>query len=101
MSMADEVREALESLSVKERQKALEEFRSVMLDAMYRMEREGADYEIKCCPRCGCAEIVKQGKAQDGSQRYLCYGCGRTFGARTGGVVDMSKLPTDRWMAYV
>lgn len=101
MSVADEVRKSLESLSIKERQKALEELRSVMLDAMYQMEREGVDDDIRCCPRCGCVEIVKKGHAKDGSQRYLCHGCGRTFGVRTGRVVGMSKLSADKWMAYV
>lgn len=101
MSVADDVRKVLDSLSASERQKALDELRSVMLDAMYRMERESADSDVKCCPRCGCVEIVRKGKAKDGSQRYLCHGCGRTFGVRTGRVVGMSKLPADKWMAYV
>ena len=101
MGVADDVRKALDSLSAGERQKALEELRSVMLDAMYRMERESADSEVKCCPRCGCVEIVRKGHARDGSQRWLCHGCGRTFGVRTGRVIGMSKLPADKWMAYV
>lgn len=101
MGVADEARRALSTLGIAERQKALDELRSVLLDAMYQMERDAVGGDVKCCPRCGCVEIVKKGKARDGSQRYLCHGCGRTFGVRTGSVVGMSKLPAEKWMAYV
>lgn len=99
--LASTVRERLSDMGRGERQRAIEGLRAVMLDAMYQTERESADYEVKCCPRCGCVEIVRKGHAKDGSQRYLCHGCGRTFGIRTGRVVGMSKLPAEKWMAYV
>ena len=99
--LAGTVREQLSGMGRAERQRAIESLRSVMLDAMYQTERESAGYEVKCCPRCGCVEIVRKGHAKDGSQRYLCHGCGRTFGVRTGRVVGMSKLPAEKWMAYI
>lgn len=99
--LASTVRERLSGMGRAERQRAIEALHSVMLDAMYQTERESADYEVTCCPRCGCVEIVRKGRAKDGSQRYLCHGCGRTFGMRTGRVVGMSKLPAEKWMAYI
>lgn len=52
------------------------------------------------CPRCGCADVVRKGHAPDGSQRWLCRGCGRTFGASTLSVIGQSRLPRDAWMSY-
>ena len=46
------------------------------------------------CPRCGCSHVVRRGRDADGAQRWLCRGCGRTFTARTGGLVALSKLPS-------
>ena len=53
------------------------------------------------CPRCGCSHVVRRGRDADGAQRWLCRGCGRTFTARTGGLVALSKLPLGTWLAYV
>ena len=33
------------------------------------------------CPRCGCPAFVRKGRDAAGRQRWLCRGCGRTFGA--------------------
>lgn len=52
------------------------------------------------CPRCGCARVVRKGHATDGSQRWLCRGCGRTFGTGTLSVTGQSRLPVGTWMAY-
>ena len=35
------------------------------------------------CPRCGCPAFVRKGRDAAGRQRWLCRGCGRTFGAGT------------------
>lgn len=53
------------------------------------------------CPRCHSARVVRKGHAADGSQRWLCRSCGRTFGARTGGLLAPSKLDAETWSAYV
>ena len=65
MSVADDVRKALDSLSASERQKVLKELRSVMLDAMYRMERESADSDVKCCRDAGASK--SSGRARRGT----------------------------------
>ena len=33
-------------------------------------------------------------------QRYLCRGCGRTFGMGSGRILGTSRLPKETWMAY-
>lgn len=44
---------------------------------------------------------MRRGRDADGTQRWLCRGCGRTFTARTDGLVALSKLPLATWLAYV
>lgn len=53
------------------------------------------------CPRCHHAHVVRKGRATDGSQRWLCRGCGRTFGSSTGSLLAQSKLGPETWAAYV
>lgn len=55
----------------------------------------------EACPRCGHAHVVRKGRSAEGSQRWLCRGCGRTFGAATGGLLARSKLGAATWSAYV
>jgi len=57
--------------------------------------------EPQRCPRCGHAHVVSKGHDRDGGRRWLCRGCGRTFSARTGGVLALSKLGADRWCDFV
>lgn len=53
------------------------------------------------CPRCHHAHVVRKGHAADGSQRWLCRGCGRTFGRSTRGLLAQSKLGPATWASYV
>lgn len=43
---------------------------------------------------------MKKGKAGNGEQRYLCRGCGRTFGMGSERILGASRLPKETWMAY-
>ena len=52
------------------------------------------------CPRCGCTEFVKKGHGRRGEQRWLCRGCGRTFGPATGGLLAKSKLDAAAWREF-
>ena len=52
------------------------------------------------CPRCRHAHVVRKGRDARG-QRWLCRGCGRTFGAATDGLLALSKLRADQWEEYV
>lgn len=52
------------------------------------------------CPRCGCPAFVRKGRDAAGRQRWLCQGCGRTFGAGTLGLLARSKLPAAAWMEF-
>ena len=52
------------------------------------------------CPRCGCPRFVKKGRGADRAQRWLCRGCGRTFSAKTMGLLASSRLPAAAWMEF-
>lgn len=52
------------------------------------------------CPHCGCGSFVKRGRDADGSQRWLCRGCARTFSAKTMGLLASSKLDAATWMGF-
>ena len=53
------------------------------------------------CPRCHHAHVVRKGRDALGRQRWLCRGCGRTFGASTCGLLAQSRLGPDVWSSYV
>lgn len=44
-----------------------------------QQHENGSQQHEKTCPKCGTANIKKQGKTASGLQRYACKKCGRTF----------------------
>ena len=86
-------------LSRAERRRAIESVRDVIRAAAFD-DAAGSAYEVERCPRCGSVAVVKKGKSKNGEQRYLCRGCGRTFGAGSERILGTSRLPKETWMAY-
>lgn len=79
-----------------------EEKRS-LVQALMRMvaaELAGDETDPDGCPLCHHGYVVRKGNDADGSQRWLCRGCGRTFGRKTMRVIAQSKLDEGTWMAY-
>ena len=81
------------------RNTAIESVRDVIRAAAFD-DAAGSAYEVERCPRCGSVAIVKKGKSKNGEQRYLCRGCGRTFGMGSERILGTSSLPRETWMAY-
>ena len=95
--MLKDMLEGIESLTLAEKM-ALEE---AARDAVAReLGAQGAPAP-EACPHCGCPGFVRKGRGRDGSQRWLCRGCGRTFSAKTMGLLACSKLAPEVWSAYV
>lgn len=79
-----------------ERERMLE----LLLEAMEGDAAGGAAEDPGACPRCGCPRVVRKGRDGRGRQRWLCRGCGRTFGVSTGSVLATTKLPASTWHRY-
>lgn len=55
----------------------------------------------EACVRCGSVHIRRKGHGRDGSQRWLCVDCNRTFNARTSRVMASSKLKPAVWFRFI
>ena len=61
----------------------------------------GDPKRMDACVRCGSIRIIRKGRGHDGSQRWKCMDCGRTFGVRPNRVMGMSKLKAGVWMRFL
>ena len=75
-----------------ERRRAIESVGDVIRAAALD-DAAGSAYEIERRPRCGSAAVVKKGKSKNDEQRYLCRGCGRTFGMGSGRILGTMQAP--------
>ena len=55
----------------------------------------------EACPLCGDARIVRNGHRKDGTQKFICRSCGRTFGITTNSITSGSKKELDVWSKYI
>lgn len=69
--MREEVAKMVESLTPEEARE--------LIEALY----EPAFAESVECPRCGGRWVMRKGRDRDGTQRWLCYECNRTFNGHT------------------
>ena len=53
------------------------------------------------CPFCRVDHIVKNGRRRDGTQRYLCRECGKSFLATTDSVISGIRKPPIVWKKYL
>ena len=95
--MYESVLQGALSLPLEQKKSLIEALKGAVLAQMARVP-EGDPAE---CPRCHHGHVVRKGHDSRGSQRWLCRGCGRTFGRKTGGLLAQSKLEPGTWAAYV
>lgn len=95
--MLDMILHEMESLTLAEKRSLVEATKGAIAR---ELGARGASAPA-ACPRCGSARLVRKGRGRDGSQRWLCRGCNRTFSARTMGLLGSSKLPAETWARYV
>jgi transposase-like protein len=91
----EEVLEHARALSPQQRRELVEALRAQVM-----VELGEGDRAPSRCPRCGCPHVVRKGRA-GGCQRWACRGCGRTFSAKTMGLLGYSKLAPGVWAACV
>lgn len=92
-------KQGMAKLGGTERRRAIESVQGIIRAALFD-DAAGRGYEAESCPRCGSAAVVKKGRSGNGDQRYLCRGCGRTFGMGSERILGTSRLPKATWMAY-
>ena len=95
--MLKAVLDQLESLTLEEK-RAVEEAARAAVARELGAQGAGAP---ESCPRCGCPSFVRKGHGRDGSQRWLCRGCGSTFSSKTMSLLGYSKLKPEVWLGYV
>lgn len=95
--MLKDVLDQLGSLTLEEK-RAVEEAARVAVARELGAQGAGAP---ESCPRCGCPSFVRKSRNRDGSQRWLCRGCGSTFSAKTMSLLAYSKLAPEVWSDYV
>jgi transposase-like protein len=55
----------------------------------------------RVCPICGCIKIVRNGHRKDGTQRYVCKDCGKSFIIATNSIVSGTRKKLDTWKTYI
>ena len=94
-------RQLLPQMDPEERAAALRSLKKMIDEEYFDLALGGGpDRSEVACPRCGSWHVVKKGRDGDGSQRYLCRSCLRTFTARTNRVFATTKLDRATWMEF-
>ena len=94
-------RQFLPQMEPEERAEALRSLKKMIDEEFFELALgEQPERPETSCPRCGSWHVVKKGHEPDGSQRYLCRSCTRTFTSRTNKVFATTKLDRATWMKF-
>lgn len=55
----------------------------------------------RACPHCGCLHVVRNGKRADGTQKYLCRDCGKSFVITSNTIVSGTRKELAVWKNYI
>ncbi len=55
----------------------------------------------RVCPLCGCTHVVRNGHRKDGTQRYVCKDCGKSFVITTNSIVSGTRKGLSVWEKYI
>lgn len=55
----------------------------------------------RTCPFCGSTKVVRNGKRNDGVQKFRCKDCGKSFVAKTSTVSSGTRKPLSTWISYI
>lgn len=55
----------------------------------------------RTCPHCGTSSVVRNGKRKDGTQRYLCKDCGKSFIARSNSITYGTRKSLVTWETFI
>lgn len=101
MTFIDSIRRQLQDMSATERQRAISSLRDLIYEDAYTHALHPATDDGVACPRCGSLDVVRKGHDHDGTQRWLCKDCHRTFRNAADTIITRSKLRPAVWMRYL
>lgn len=55
----------------------------------------------RVCPVCGATHVVRNGKRKDGTQKYICKDCGKSFVITTNSIVSGTRKDFNVWIKYI
>ena len=55
----------------------------------------------RVCSLCGCIHVVRNGHRKDGTQRYVCKDCGKSFVIATNSIVSGTRKDLSVWEQYI
>ena len=85
--MLEIILQEMEGLSLGEKRELIDATKAAVAR---ELGRAAGDAAPEACPWCGSPSFIRKGHDRDGSQRWLCKGCGRTFSARSRGLPSAS-----------
>lgn len=89
-----QILDALRCLSPQERLEIFEEVFVASWDGDSRQTLDEKRFaQGRFCPHCNSRNVVRFGKTKQGTQRYRCKDCGKTFTATTGTLFSHSRRP--------
>ena len=96
--MLDIILHEMEGLSIEEKSELIDATKAAVAR---ELGRAAGDAAPEACPWCGSSSFIRKGHNRDGSQRWLCRECGRTFSAKSRGLLAASKLDAATWSLFV
>jgi transposase-like protein len=96
--MLEIILQEMEGLSLGEKREPINATKAAVAR---ELGRAAGDAAPGACPWCGSPSFIRKGHDRDGSQRWLCKGCGRTFSARSRGLLSASNLDAATWSLFV
>lgn len=96
--MLDIMLHEMEGLSLEEKRTLIDATKAAVAR---ELGQAAGDAAPEACPWCGSSSFIRKGHNHDGSQRWLCKECGRTFSARSRGLLAASKLDAATWSLFV
>ena len=96
--MLDIILHEMEGLSLEEKRKLIDATKAAVAR---ELGQAAGDAAPEACPWCGFSSFIRKGHNRDGSQRWLCRECGRTFSAKSRGLLAASRLDAATWSLFV
>ena len=55
----------------------------------------------RVCPICGGTHVQRNGRRKNGSQKFICKDCGKTFSIRKNSIFSGTRKPMSVWHEYM